>query len=1041
MPSRWHYYLIFAFSGGAALIYESLWARYLKIFLGHAAYAQSLILAVFLFGLAAGSMLAARYVARMSRPLLAYAAVEAVLALFAMYFHDIFVVAQAWALDDILPRLPVGGDIFKWTLGACLALPQTILLGATFPLLAAAIMRRWPKSPGNTVSVLYFSNSFGAALGVLAGGFALTPALGLPGAMLVGGIINAAIAALVWFFSRRFGEPPINTATENSGDSLSDSNESESIANSSAHAEDAKEKNVATGVDSDSHADSTLVKVLLAAAAITGMSSFVYEIIWTRLISLLLGASTYSFEIMLAVFIFGLALGGWLIRRRADRPASLSLLAKVQIAMGLLALLSLPLYPWLFKLYVHYWPGGAPGEWVHWRFFLFGGALAMALILPSAVCAGMTLPLITRRLLQSRGESALGSVYAANTLGAIVGVVATVNWLLPETGVKNAMIIGAGADLILGCCLFYYAREGRSVSVSSLISAAAAAAVFFFGGVPLKVAASGAYRTGNLLGDDFKVVFYRDGKTASVSVLENENLLSIRTNGKADASIHKDSESYTSDETTMTMSGLLPLLARPDARLAANIGFGSGLTSRTLLLSPNLQRLDNIEIEPMMALGARRMGERVEPVFSDPRNHFIFDDAKTVFARATERYDIIVSEPSNPWISGIGGLFTREFYRRVRRSLNDNGVFCAVAAVLRQHAAHFCLGAVGAVGIVFRLSDVCLRRQRRHYFGGCRGRDAAASKRHFCLRRGSRFFEVLRLSRRRRLGAAVYRRLALYDSLFSLVQRADQFRLFSLFGIRGAAGVLPQDALFLGHGAAFAGAVYGDGRREAAAVRPCRNRNVAFVSVAQGGGRAGFVRRHRQSRRPASPPHGRGDFKRMRGGRRGGAKTFGGVERHCRPPDAACVVGADGRDVGVAGGERMHCAAAVIGRRIAGGQLHPFLAVAVAAGCGGHGGGGGGTAAASRLIRRLRPDDYGGRNGGALSRRPPRPGAVAAESNAANQPRSPPRRPLPRRALRRKTLTVNFPSPRRAIMARRNEKRLGLKGEVLCFCAFFFCFL
>ena len=675
MPSRWHYYLIFAFSGGAALIYESLWARYLKIFLGHAAYAQSLILAVFLFGLAAGSMLAARYVARMSRPLLAYAAVEAVLALFAMYFHDIFVVAQAWALDDILPRLPVGGDIFKWTLGACLALPQTILLGATFPLLAAAIMRRWPKSPGNTVSVLYFSNSFGAALGVLAGGFALTPALGLPGAMLVGGIINAAIAALVWFFSRRFGEPPIHSAIENNGDdSLSDSNESESIANSSSHAEDAKEKNVATSVDSDSHADSTLVKVLLAAAAITGMSSFVYEIIWTRLISLLLGASTYSFEIMLAVFIFGLALGGWLIRRRADRPASLSLLAKVQIAMGLLALLSLPLYPWLFKLYVHYWPGGAPGEWVHWRFFLFGGALALALILPSAVCAGMTLPLITRRLLQSRGESALGSVYAANTLGAIVGVVATVNWLLPETGVKNAMIIGAGADLILGCCLFYYAREGRSVSVSSLISAAAAAAVFVFGGVPLKVAASGAYRTGNLLGDNFKVVFYRDGKTASVSVLEDEKTLSIRTNGKADAAIRKDSR-YSSDESTMTMLGLLPLLARPDARLAANIGFGSGLTSRVLLLSPNLKRLDNIEIEPMMALGARRMGGRVEPVFSDPRNLFIFDDAKTVLARATERYDIIVSEPSNPWISGIGGLFTREFYRRVRRSLNDNGVF------------------------------------------------------------------------------------------------------------------------------------------------------------------------------------------------------------------------------------------------------------------------------------------------------------------------------------------------------------------------------
>ena len=866
-------------------------------------------------------------------------------------------------------------------------------------------MRRWPKSPGNTVSVLYFSNSFGAALGVLAGGFALTPALGLPGAMLVGGIINAVIAALVWFFSRRFGEPPINTAIENSGDdSLSDSNESESIANSSSHAEDAKEKNVATDVDSDSHADSTLVKVLLAAAAITGMSSFVYEIIWTRLISLLLGASTYSFEIMLAVFIFGLALGGWLIRRRADRPASLSLLAKVQIAMGLLALLSLPLYPWLFKLYVHYWPGGAPGEWVHWRFFLFGGALAMALILPSAVCAGMTLPLITRRLLQSQGESALGSVYAANTLGAIVGVVATVNWLLPETGVKNAMIIGAGADLILGCCLFYYAREGRSVSVSSLISAAAAAAVFVFGGVPLKVAASGAYRTGNLLGDNFKVVFYRDGKTASVSVLEDEKTLSIRTNGKADAAIRKDSR-YSSDESTMTMLGLLPLLARPDARLAANIGFGSGLTSRVLLLSPDLKRLDNIEIEPMMALGARRMGGRVEPVFSDPRNLFIFDDAKTVLARATERYDIIVSEPSNPWISGIGGLFTREFYRRARRSLNDNGVFVQWLPFY-DHTPHIFASALSAMlesfsdyrmyvtsndAVIVAVAEGDMPPLQSDIF-------AAAGARDFL-----EFYGYGSADDFAPLFVGGARFMTPYFRSFDAPVNSDYFPYLEFaaplafyrktFYSWGETQNLPVPFMEM------AG-------REAAAVRLFRSPLVALASVAKGGGGAGFVRRHRQTRRPASPPHGRGDFKRMRGGRRGEAKTFGGVERHCRSPDAACAVGAHGRDVGVAGGKRMHCAAAVIGRRIAGGQLHPFLAVAVATGCGGHGGGGGGTAAASRLIRRLRPDDYGGRDGGALSRRPPRPGAVAAESNAANQPRFPPRRPFPRRALRRKTLTV-----------------------------------
>ncbi|MGI9306008.1 MAG: hypothetical protein ACR2P5_01755 [Gammaproteobacteria bacterium] len=687
-PQPWWYYAIFAASGFAALIYESLWARYLKIFLGHAAYAQALVLIVFLFGIAAGSFLVARWSQKIARPLLAYAAVEALLAVVAVYFHDIFTAAQEWGLSDVLPQIASdrGAEIFKWALGASLILPQTVLLGATFPLLAAGIVRYWPQSPGKTISALYYANSGGAALGVLVGGFVLVPAIGLIGAGLIGGALNAAIAALVWGLARRFGEiqirggqesKPQESALPESKLRESESQESELQESKTRQAEKYADGAVLSG---GGFLSLTEGKLLMLTAAVTGMSSFIYEIVWLRMIALLLGASVYSFEIMLAVFIGGLALGSFLIRRRIDRIAEpLVLLARVQLAMGALALLSLLLYPAAFKVYAYLWGVLPRGGGIHIYQWLCGGALVAALVLPAAVCAGMTLPLITNRLMQRRGESSLGAVYGANTLGAIAGVGLAVHWLLPETGVQNAMIVGALFDLLLGCALLAFARGRFSgAGLAGGFTAAAVAAALIFGGVPLRYAASGIYRHGAL--NSGEIVFYRDGKTASVSVLKSPDKegegyhLSIRTNGKTDAALYYG-DGYSADEMTMVISGVLPLLARPDARRAANIGFGSGLTSMALLQSPHLMELDNIEIEPVMAAGAKRLGDKVAPVFSDPRNRFIFDDAKTVFARAKEPYDIIISEPSNPWISGIGGLFTSEFYRQVKTALAPGGVF------------------------------------------------------------------------------------------------------------------------------------------------------------------------------------------------------------------------------------------------------------------------------------------------------------------------------------------------------------------------------
>ena len=637
------YYWIFAASGFAGLIYESLWARYLKLFLGHAAYAQILVLAVFLFGLAAGAALAARMSMRLQNPLRVYVVVEILLALAAVYFHDIFVVAEEWAVGFVLPRLETSAELFKWTLATLLILPQSILLGATFPLMSAGLARLWPDKKGSIVSMLYFSNSLGAAGGVLVSGFVLVPFVGLPGAGIAAGFVNFFVAAAVWILGHLF---------DNIAAPLSAT------------------RSVKTALSSAG-------RLLLLTAAVTGAASFIYEIVWIRMLSLLLGSSTHSFEIMLSVFILGLAIGGLLIRKRANTDADpMTLLAKVQLVMGALALTSLIVYPYLFEA-LEFILKKIPRDNTGYNFYLLSGfLLSLFLMLPTTICAGMTLPLLTKRLMGEDGEGAIGAVYAVNTLGSVVGAAVAMHVLLPLLGAGTALAVGAGLDLALGLLLLFWLAHRPPIV---FITAAFLMAVLFLGEVDPRIAASGIFRQGQArINDREIIIFHRDGKTATISVVDGGNFRSIKTNGKTDAGIIKGDiadSAYTGDEVTMLLSGLLPLLIKPDAKLAANIGLGSGMTSKVLLLSPQLQRLDTIEIEAMMVEGAKMMGERSAAAFNDPRSRIIIDDAKSFFARTHDKYDIIISEPSNPWVSGIAGLFSREFYHRIRPSLAEGGVF------------------------------------------------------------------------------------------------------------------------------------------------------------------------------------------------------------------------------------------------------------------------------------------------------------------------------------------------------------------------------
>jgi predicted membrane-bound spermidine synthase len=636
--------IIFTASGFAGLIYESIWSHYLKLFLGHAAYAQTLVLAIFMGGMAIGAWLTSRFSSRLKDLLVAYALIEALIGVSSLLFHDVFVAATGLAFERVIPSLgsPAAVHAFKWTLAAALILPQSVLLGATFPLMTGGVLRLRPERAGYVVAMLYFTNSLGAAAGVLASGFYFIAAAGLPGTLVAAGVVNLGVAAAAMLIRRR----PTDVAAP-------------------------APLPAAPGAV-------PRLKLLLVVAALTGTSSFMYEIGWIRMLSLVLGSSTHAFELMLSAFILGIAFGGLAIRRRIDSSGDAArLLGWVQVAMGIAALATLPVYGSTFKVMQTAMLALARTEDGYIAFNFVSHAICLAVMFPAAFCAGMTLPLITTALLRERaGERAIGQVYAANTAGAIAGVFFAVHVGFEMLGLKGLIVAGAAIDLALGVLLLG-ALPGRWRAVPVATAIGAVALIFVTVGVQLDAArmASGVFRTGSLLTAGSETVKLQiDGKTATVSVTELRGAAALRTNGKPDGAIRLTGGPPADDEVLMTLAGALPQFLMPDARRAAVIGFGTGMTTHALLASSRLERVDTVEIEPAILRAAPSFRPFNERALDDPRSRVHFDDAKTYFSARQELYDLIVSEPSNPWVSGVSGLFSLEFYAHVRRHLREGGL-------------------------------------------------------------------------------------------------------------------------------------------------------------------------------------------------------------------------------------------------------------------------------------------------------------------------------------------------------------------------------
>jgi spermidine synthase len=642
--------ICFFLSGAAGLIYQVAWGKALGLIFGHTAYAVATVLAVFMGGLAAGSAWLGRWSERRSRPLALYGWLEigtavtgAVSLVGLMGVRAAYLTAYPYAAahNSILLLLRfAGADLV-------LFLP-TFLMGGTLPVLVRAVTRNSAEL-GKRLARLYWVNTAGAVAGTMAAGFLLLPTVGLRRTLEIAVGLNILAASLALLLSRREGSFEPVVAAEPT---------------TAPRRTPAPERNVP--------------RLLLVCFALVGVTAMSYEVGWTRLLATQLGSSTYAFTLMLATFLTGIVLGSaafeWWSERHQARRSTFALTQTLTALASLGCLVAFPFLPELLPTILRATHESFRGL-VLAQFAI--GALAM---LPAALLFGFNFPVVTL-LVAGRETSAsatVGRAYAWNTLGAIVGALAAGFWLLPALGSFHLLAATAGANLALAALLYATAAPRRILASALNVALLAGAAMVGFssyfydpamaafstvlywnvGDRPLSVRESA--RT-------FDVAYFVDGLNSTISVTRSNDTVTLRTNGKADASNH--------DVPTQLLLGHLGAVAHPGLRRVLVIGFGGGMTLSALSRYPEIERLDCVEIEPAVLGAAPLLTELNRNVLDDPRVHIIFDDARSFLLTSHEQYDLIVSEPSNPWMAGIADLYTREFYRAAQQRLAPGGVY------------------------------------------------------------------------------------------------------------------------------------------------------------------------------------------------------------------------------------------------------------------------------------------------------------------------------------------------------------------------------
>ncbi len=639
--------LLFVGSGTCALIYEVVWFQLLELVIGSSAISLGVLLATFMGGMCIGSLALPRFAARSRHPLQLYALLELSIGLIGIL--ELFAIPLVGKLYS--PAVGHGALALMLravVAGLCL-LPPTILMGATLPAIA-----RWVESSPRGISWLgffYGGNIVGAVVGSVLAGFYLLRVHDQSVATYVAAALNLIVAGIAWVISLR------------------------------APAAIAEAAPSATTVHTPASAPGAGVRLLYVAIGLSGACALAAEVVWTRLLSLTFGASVYTFSMILAVFLSGLGIGSaggaWLARIVASPRTAFAwcqLLLTCAIAWSAMVIfVALPNWP------IN--PSLAPSAWYALQLDLVRGALA---VLPAAVLWGASFPFALAAIAAPGEDTSrlVGRVYAANTVGSIVGATVCSLLLIPALGTRDAqrvlIALAAIASMLVWLAPEHAApgdaqtpapggARGRGGLLAAPLLALLLIAVM--PALPGNLVAHGRYAVTWIGKTD--ILYVGEGMNSSVAVTNvlSNGATQFHVSGKVEAS------SLPQDMRLQKMLAHLPALVHPNPQSVLVVGFGAGVTAGSFLNYPSVTRLVICEIEPLIpAVVSTWFVKENNNVAKDPRTQIYFDDARSYVLTSDEQFDVITSDPINPWVKGAASLYTREYFESVKAHLKPGGV-------------------------------------------------------------------------------------------------------------------------------------------------------------------------------------------------------------------------------------------------------------------------------------------------------------------------------------------------------------------------------
>jgi spermidine synthase len=673
--SLWLIGVCFVLSGATGLIYEVLWARLLGLVFGATTFAISAVLAAFMGGLALGSAWAGKLAARIKRPLRAYGVIEIGIALYAIAVPLLFRLIDyfyAFIWEQFHPGF-YAFSLWRFVLSCLVLLVPTTLMGATLPILSAALLRSL-NHKATAVTRLYTCNLLGAIFGTVAAGFFLLPFLGVRLTIFTAAALNLLVGLAALLIDRRDEKSPARDEAGEEPVLIEETDEPLNEADAPAL--------------SPQFEGST--KFWLLCAAVSGFVTISTQVAWTRVLTMVIGSSTYAFSLVVALFLLGLFIGAFLVARKkltANLPRSIM---NVELATAVALLLSIWMTNATPNLLIELGTSLQINSWL--GLLMLQLLIAALLILFPAILMGMVMPLVLVWASKAGGELSVrqvGRSYAVNTLGAIAGAFMTGFILVPKMSTRFTILFAASLCLILAGLAYKPLREDVDPDLrrSLTVGATAASIIILFLIAPkMKLAdlSIGAYDslvrvlaksrgsvsdsgTTNPGPDVHRLLWYKEGPTATVSVRDDWGIRSMAVNGRTNASDRDDMP-------TQVILGQLPILVAPRAETGLIVGYGSGVSVGSMLQS-DIKSLECVELEPTAIEAGKYFNHVNNEPLNDPRLRVIIDDARTYLRVNPTQYDMIVSEPSHPWVPGVANLFTQEFFELGRSRLKDDGVF------------------------------------------------------------------------------------------------------------------------------------------------------------------------------------------------------------------------------------------------------------------------------------------------------------------------------------------------------------------------------